>query len=442
MVLWALALVIFVMNLGFSIVIPIQNDIIGAVGGFKPDAAHELSLAIGAFFSIFNISKIIAQVPGGIVSDRFGDRRIVLLSALLYAVSLVILIEARDLGLLYLARILEGVATGISYPAATSIVMKHSAAERLGRNLGWQVFAGGIGFVLGPLLSDWILENRIFGLARDVYRPLRAMLWFTILGGGLAVFAFWRVGERERAAGVVEPPPEMEATITASEGLYAAQPGPALGKPSNGFLSGIVGEFKLLGKFAANVPLLFIVAPILVDKMMLNAFLPLIPLHGATLKLPPTSSVPSYLLGLLAATFAICQPIAGWLADRVQARRLVFANLLGLTGSLAALTVAWSLVSFVPFFFAYCVFASILMTVNLKLVGELYHNKGGQGRLFAVVGSVTDLGTVIGPMLYPWIHGFPNGGPSFSFLAMGATSAVAAVGFSLSAGREKDLPTV
>ena len=40
--------------------------------------------------------------------------------------------------------ILESMATGVSYPAVVAIVMRTSTPDRLGRNMSWQVFAGGL----------------------------------------------------------------------------------------------------------------------------------------------------------------------------------------------------------------------------------------------------------------------------------------------------------
>ena len=38
-----------------------------------------------------------------------------------------------------------------------------------------------------------------------------------------------------------------------------------------------------MGRFTSNVPLLFLVMPILVDKMVMNSMLPMLEIHGKTL---------------------------------------------------------------------------------------------------------------------------------------------------------------
>jgi MFS family permease len=85
------------------------------------------------------------------------------------------------------------------------------------------------------------------------------------------------------------------------------------------------------------------------------------------------------------------------------------------------------------------------MTVTMKLITELYHHKEGRGRVAGVVLSVTDLGAVVGPVLFSWLYakeGLGPWGPRLCFLAMAATGAVATVGFFMSSKREKDLPSV
>lgn len=435
MILWALALVIFVMNLGFSIVIPVIPDLLGNVAPNLP--REQILLGEGIFFSGFNLAKIAAQVPSGSFADRFGERRVVILSVVLYALSLVFLIEARDFPMLYGARMLEGIATGVSYPAVTSIVMSHSPPEKLGWNMSLQVFAGGFGFVMGPLFCNWIAENKWFGLEHDPYRPLHFMLWFTVIGGGLALVAFLLAPKKPRRE-LAESPPIEVAAVAASEPLLAAQPLPVETEHKKGCFGGMWTEVRLLLRFSTSVPLLFFIAPMLIDKGIITTMLAAVPEHGKTLHL--NERVPPYLLAGLGGIFALCQPIAGWIADRTSPRRLVFAMLLGMTGALVGLAIAWNEASFIPFFGIYAIFASILMTVSMKQVTSMYLEKEGKGRVAGVVLSVTDIGTVLGPACYMWVYGHLS--PALGFITMAITAAAATVAFWFSEGREKDMPTV
>jgi MFS family permease len=440
LILWALALVIFVMNLGYSIVIPILPEMLTGLGVSK----ETLLLGDGLFFSGFNLVKIISQVPAGSISDRFGERRSVMASTGLYVLSLVLLIHASDFTGFYVARLIEGLATGVSYPAVVAIVMRSSSPDRLGRNMSWQVFAGGLGFVLGPVICAAVAENSRFGLTRDIYRPLWFMLWLTAIGGVLALIAFVLTPPVKREHERVKLTPTEEAKIDASEGLLAPQPIAQVRATSKGSIMGTVKEETgTLWRFLTSWPLHYFVAPLLVAKMIITAMLGVLPFHGLALTAGnpdgPDKDFASYLLVILGFTIALCQPIAGWLSDRVPARRLVFANLIGMTGGLAALSFVSSPQVFAAFFFIYCAFASALLTVSMKLVTELYHDKDGRGRAAGVVLSVSDVGTVIGPILFTHLY---DRGPGLSFLSMAAASGVAIVLFWLSTGREKDLPQV
>src|SRR5579871_4072793 len=134
--LWVLGLSAFSFNLGYGIVIPILEELAHRCGGTveSPDKAVAFTAMAGALM-LFNFAKILGEVPGGILSDRVGDRLILGTSLLVYCVSVVLLIGARSYFPFEFARSIEGFATGISYPAMTSILLRHSPQSKLGRNM-------------------------------------------------------------------------------------------------------------------------------------------------------------------------------------------------------------------------------------------------------------------------------------------------------------------
>jgi predicted MFS family arabinose efflux permease len=288
---------------------------------------------------------------------------------------------------------------------------------------------------MGPLFCNWIAENKWFDLARDPYRPLHFMLWFTVAGGGLALVAFLLAPKKPKRELSEAPPVE---TVAASEPLYAAQPLPVDMDGKGGALRAMLTELKLLARFSTSLPLILFIAPMLVDKAIITTMLAAVPEHGKTLQL--NERVPPYLLAALGGFFAVCQPIAGWFSDRTSPRRLVFSTLLGMTGALIGLAIAWNEASFIPFFCIYAIFASFLMTVSMKQVTSLYLEKEGKGRVAGVVLSVTDIGTVLGPTCYMWVYGHLS--PALCFITMALTGAAATAAFWFSEGREKDMPTV
>src|SRR5437870_10646896 len=96
MFLWVLGLTAFCLNLGYGIVIPISEELAKRCG-----AGGDTGTGVAAFTAIaialmsFNLAKVLGEVPGGIFSDRVGDRVILASSLFIYGISVVILIYAR-----------------------------------------------------------------------------------------------------------------------------------------------------------------------------------------------------------------------------------------------------------------------------------------------------------------------------------------------------------
>src|SRR4051812_40196013 len=107
MFLWVLGLTAFTLNLGYGIVIPIQEELAKRCG----ESAVVSELAVFSVMAVslmsFNLAKVVGEVPGGIFSDRIGDRVVLASSLFIYSVSAVILIMSRSYFPFTAARFIE-----------------------------------------------------------------------------------------------------------------------------------------------------------------------------------------------------------------------------------------------------------------------------------------------------------------------------------------------
>ncbi len=117
---------------------------------------------IGLVFSGFAYPYLVFQIVGGWVSDRFGARRTLLVSAGLWAAATALTGMAVGLYSLLAARILLGLGEGATFPAATAAMSRWIAAGRRGFAQGITHAAARIGNALAPwvvvqvmLAYDW-----------------------------------------------------------------------------------------------------------------------------------------------------------------------------------------------------------------------------------------------------------------------------------------------
>jgi MFS family permease len=145
-------LIVLVDVLGLTIVLPIL-PLYSERFGATPFVATLLSASYAAC-SLFSAPAI------GRLSDRYGRRRLLLLSQAGTFVGFVILSQANALWLIFVGRILDGITAG-NLSLAQAYISDHTAPENRAKSFGIIGIAFGIGFFIGPAVSGQLSH---FGL--------------------------------------------------------------------------------------------------------------------------------------------------------------------------------------------------------------------------------------------------------------------------------------
>jgi DHA1 family tetracycline resistance protein-like MFS transporter len=91
----------------------------------------------------------------GSLSDRFGRRRVILLSLFGSGLDYFVLASAPSLAWFFVGRIISGI-TGANIAAASAYIADVSPPEKRAGNFGLIGAAFGIGFIAGPALGGWL----------------------------------------------------------------------------------------------------------------------------------------------------------------------------------------------------------------------------------------------------------------------------------------------
>jgi len=159
-----------------GMIIPVLPHLIeDFLGGDTAGAA----MVYGVFGTVWALMQFFAMPVVGALSDRFGRRRVILLSNLGLGLDYVLMALAPNLAWLFVGRVISGitaasVSTGMAYIADVTPPEKRAAA------FGRVGIAFGLGFVLGPALGGllgsvdprlpfWVaaglsLANALYGL--------------------------------------------------------------------------------------------------------------------------------------------------------------------------------------------------------------------------------------------------------------------------------------
>jgi MFS transporter, DHA1 family, tetracycline resistance protein len=187
--LFTVFMVVFIGLMGFSFVIPILPFYALDYG------ANELVL--GLLIASYAVAQLFGAPVLGRLSDQYGRRPVLLLSAFGTFVSLLMFAFAQSLLVLFLSRILDGL-TGGNISVAQAYITDITDDENRSKGLGMLGAAFGLGFIIGPALGG-ILS----GLGESTVNPavvesgttfLQQFDWkYTLPGIGAALIGFVNV---------------------------------------------------------------------------------------------------------------------------------------------------------------------------------------------------------------------------------------------------------
>lgn len=218
------------------------------------------------------VAYALVQLPAGVLGDRFGERRIVLVALGLAALGSIAAAASPVFAAFVAFVVLLGVGAGLYYNVATALLTR--LFDQLGRAVGTHRIGSQVAGIVAPVAAAAVLAI-----------DWRAALWLGGLVAGLVLVAF---------AVAVRPTPPVQPDTDLAETVDLATLGRLLRRRPIAFAAGIavLGEFALLATMS---------------------FLPtfLFEHHGFPV------GVASLLFSAYFAVVAVGQPASGWLSDRV-----------------------------------------------------------------------------------------------------------------------------
>ncbi len=337
---------VFIDLLGFGIIIPLLP--------FYAETFGASALVIGLLSTSFSLMQFLFAPVWGRLSDIFGRRPIILAGLLGSAVSYLAFGMAESLTMLFVARILAGIA-GANIPTAQAFIADSTTPENRARGMGLVGAAFGLGFIFGPaiggFLSHWGYSAPAFFAATLSLANFSAALFF--LPESL--------------------PPERRGARTGPGRLAAFQR--AWSRPTLGLV--LVVSFLVMTAFASF-------------ESMFALFV------ESRFRFGPTTI--GYLFAWVGVVLALVQGVmVGKVVPRVGEHRLVPVAILVMVIALAGIAMAPS----VPLLMAAMGLLATGMGFNspsmLSLVSRLA-DPADQGSTLGVSQSLASLARIVGPL--------------------------------------------
>lgn len=336
---------LFAIALGWFLSLGVRVMYPALVPFFRADFGISLTTA-GLLLTVLWGAYALGQFPGGILGDRYGEGRMLVLSTVLAAVAILVVTVSLSFEMLFIASILFGFATAIFGPVRFTI-FTHVFPERTGTAVGLTMAAGNIGNSILPVIAVFLA-----GLAS----------WRA--GFGLAVPAFLLAG----GLLFVSVPSSTSASGNIVDELSAE-------------------TFRELGRGVTTAGIPLIVAMQILLAIVYQGFVGFYPTYLIEVKgLSPR--IAAVLFGMFFALAIVVQPAAGVLQDKLGAKRTLLGLIAGFTVGLVALTML----------------ENVVIIVALTAVVSLRTGIGVITNTFIAVALPEDMkGTGLGLLRTAWI---------------------------------------
>ena len=137
----------------------------------------------GALLTALWIAYGLGQLPGGILADRFGERRLLIVSSIVSAGTLALVVLSESVVILFGVTVLFGLGTAL-YGVSRFTILSEIYPDRIGTATGVTMAAGDIGNSIMPPIAGAIAAAVAwqygFGFAIPLFVLAAVWLWWTL----------------------------------------------------------------------------------------------------------------------------------------------------------------------------------------------------------------------------------------------------------------------
>jgi len=138
--------------------------------------------------SLMLASGIVSRLVSGLICDRIGGIRTLLLGSALQGIALLLFLPFDGLVPLYIVSAMFGLFQGGIVPSYAIIIREHFEPQEAGARVGSVIMATLLGMALGGWMSGWIFD--LTGSYKAAF--LNGIAW-NLLNLSIALWLFWRV---------------------------------------------------------------------------------------------------------------------------------------------------------------------------------------------------------------------------------------------------------
>src|ERR1700730_9848801 len=133
----------------------IANVALPRMGGELSATQEQISWVLTSYI----VAAAIMIPLSGWMADRYGRKKVLVLSVVVFTMSSALCGVAQSLGQIVMFRFLQGLAGAALVPQSQAVLLDINPPERQGRAMAVWVLAVTVGPAVGPVLGGWLTEN-------------------------------------------------------------------------------------------------------------------------------------------------------------------------------------------------------------------------------------------------------------------------------------------
>jgi EmrB/QacA subfamily drug resistance transporter len=124
---------------------------------------HASATDLQWFFSAYTLALAVALLPGGLLGDRFGRKKVMIVALSVFGLGSIACAYAPNAGAFIAARTVLGLAAGAMIPLVLSVLAVMFTDEERTKAISVWAAANFLALPLGPILGGWLLSNYWWG---------------------------------------------------------------------------------------------------------------------------------------------------------------------------------------------------------------------------------------------------------------------------------------
>ncbi|MBI5025522.1 MAG: MFS transporter [Nitrospirae bacterium] len=349
---------------------------------------------VGMVAAVSAFTGIVASIPAGMLSDRFGRKRMLLFSALVFSTAPFLYLLVTEIWQLAIVRFYHGLATAIFIPVAMALVSDFFHVER-GEKMGWFSTSTLLGRFMAPIAG-----GSIIGLL--VLNPRMSYEVVYIVCGivGIVALIFTLRIQNPPSPPFIKGGNLKTPFLEKGDGGGFSDKKPQSWKETATAFRTVISHRGILIASAVEASILFAYGTF-------ETFLPLY-----SVKVGLSAYEVGIFLSAQVITLALTKPMMGRFSDRHGRRPQIFAGAIIGAVCIGCFPLFKSFIPLLALSILFGLSFSIVTSATSAFIADL-SRKETHGSAMGILGSIMDIGHTTGPLISGIVAAYFGFGTAF-----------------------------